>query len=166
METIDICGTKEVVTEVKGYFTSEDIIKLNEAIAATGSFSIKGLIQYFDAKLQCNRVVSLLNNIIEEGIKVTPSIVFHPVTERCDVKNGVFYITSKPYFMGSSIFINNLIVVKNSDNTYSFYDDVDFTLDSLKCSLNDETVNGTATVSYFVLDEETVGGLDYTLENI
>jgi hypothetical protein len=62
--------------------------------------------------------------------------------------------------MGDSIFINNLIVVKLTTNDYVFHDDVVFNSDNLKCLLSDETLNGTVTVSYFVLDTEYVGKLN------
>ena len=157
----DVCANETIVNEVKGYFTSEDIITMNEYFNAGNNYSLEGLIQFFDARIGCNRVVRLLNDVISRGIKIMPQILFHPVTEKCVLENGEFTINQVPYSMGDSIFINNLIVVKNSDNTYDFYDDVEFDLVNLKCSLNDKNAHGTATVSYFVLDQEHIGGLDY-----
>jgi hypothetical protein len=161
MNLLDICGETKIIKGVTGFFTSEDIVKLNEYFTENENrYSLKGLVQYFDSKLGCNRVVKLLNDVIQRGIKITPNIVFHPVTEKRVIENGVFTLTNKPYFMDDSIFINNLIVVKLLDGTYKFYDDVEFDLVSLKCNLGEEALSGTATVSYFVLDTEFIGGLD------
>jgi len=161
MNVNDICSENKVTREVSSFFTSEDIIKLNEYFTLNkNSYSLEGLVQYFDSQLGCNRLVSLLNEVISRGLKIMPNILFHPVTEKCEISNGYFSITQKPYYMGDSVFINNLIVVKLSDGTYKFYDDVEIDLVSLRCNLMDGTLHGTATVSYFVLDAAVIGGLD------
>ena len=156
----DICNKKTVIEKVTGFFTSEDIIKVNEFFNTRNKYSLDGLVQYFDGKLGCNRVAKILNDVIQRGIKLTPNIVFHPITEKIKLTNGEFTLSQQPYFMGSSIFINNLIVVKLTNGKYVFHDDVDFNSDNLKCLLSDKTINGTVTVSYFVLDTGYVGGLN------
>jgi len=161
MNVNDVCKSNTITREVTSFFTSEDIVKLNEYFTLNKNrYSIEGLVQFFESQLGCNRIVSLLNEVITRGMKVIPNVIFHPVTEKCIIENGVFNITQTPYYMGDSIFINDLIVVKLSDGTYEFYDDVEKDLVSLKCKLGNETLSGTATVSYFVLDTATIGGLD------
>ena len=153
--TNDIVNTQD--TEISSYFTSQDIIELNEYLTGSGNHSIVGLIQHFDSKLGCNRVADMLSKVVDNGIKVMPKILFHPVTEKCTLTNGEFYITNKPYAMGDSIFVNNLIVVKLTDGSYVFHDDAIFSFNDLKCKLSDDEINGTVTVSYFVLDVDTIG---------
>jgi len=161
MNVNDICDKSKVTREVTSFFTSEDIIKLNEYFTLNkNTYSIEGLIQFFEAKVGCNRVASILNELINNGVKIMPNIVFHPVTEKRTIKDGCFTITQQPYYMGDSIFINNLIVVKLFDGTYDFYDDVEIDLVGLKCNLKNEKLSGTATVSYFVLDTAAIGGLN------
>lgn len=51
-------------------------------------------------------------------------------------------------------FLNNLVVVKDNDGGYMFFDDVNFNIDTLICFLNDIDIQGTATVSYFVIEDK------------
>jgi len=147
-------------TKVDFYFTSDDIISLTDYFnGSLQSASLQGLVQFFDGRLGINRIVELLKNVIDGGIKIIPNVLFHPVTEKCELKDGVFYITKQPYAMGESIFVNSLIMCKLEDGTYVFHDSVNFFSNELKCVLTDNSLNGFATVTYFVLDTETINNL-------
>ena len=157
-------GYKENTTssgdgQLQRFFTSTDMMDLTSYLNdGVSNHSIMGIVQFFDAKLGTNRLVKLLQDVLDRGVKVMPKILFHPVTEKCSLKNGVFHISNKPYVMGDSVFVNNLIVVKLLDGTYVFHDGVTFTFNDLKCVLSDDKISGHATVSYFVLDVDKIGG--------
>jgi len=147
--------------DIKFYFTSNDIVELTDYFnGSVTNASLQGLVQFFNAKLGINNIVELLKNVIDGGIKVIPNVLFHPVTEKCKLENGVFYLSNDPYKMGESIFVNNLIMCKLEDGSYVFHDDADFFSNSLKCVLTDKELNGFATVTYFVLDKETINNLE------
>jgi len=146
--SIDLC-------DMNVTFTAKDIVELQQVIVNNNIYTIEGLVEYFNNKFTCNKVIDFLKLLYREGIKLTPKLEFKPITEKCLVTNGEFKLKRRPLAMDDSYFINNLVVVRlfNEDgeltNMYEFYDDVDVDLNNLKCKLSKDTVNGIASVSYF-----------------
>lgn len=149
------CKNKYDAIKVDMFFTPTDIIELMQYFeGGNGRYNIVGLVEYFNKKFNCNRITELLNGVVSKGIEYTPKVIFRPVTEKCTVINGEFKISNKPYVMDTFPFLNNLVVVKDTNGGYMFFDDVKFNIDTLICFLNDIDIQGTATVSYFVIEDK------------
>lgn len=151
-------------SEIKGkYFTSTDVVGLMEYFKKDNSYSVAGMIQYFNARYKCNRIVNLLKGVIKDGLKLLPDVYFAPVTMKFDVVGGKFQMVDTPYFMRGSYFVSNLAVLKlnnkdgNMSTNYAFYDDIEINLNTLICDLKDD-VDGTVSVTYFVSKNDTIGG--------
>lgn len=140
------------------FFTSEDIIRMKDYLLNENNPSIKGLVQYFNAKIEYNRIADLLEDIITQGVSLVPKIVFKPVTETCIVTDGKFTLTQNPYHMDGFYFLNNLVVMKNDDGSYDFFDDAKVDIDTLECTI-DTTKDGKVTVSYFVINTDHLNSI-------
>jgi len=140
-------------------FTAQDIIEISNVMKERNIHTIEGLVEYFNSKYNCNKVVDLLKALYFEGIKVSPEFNFKPVTEKCLVTNGVFKLSKPPIAMEDSYFINNLVVVrlfdedKNLTNAYEFFDDPEVDLSNLTVKI-DTDKSGIASVSYFTLTDK------------
>ena len=144
------------------YFTSEDILGVIAAYRA-GHTTIESMVQYFNSRYECNKILAIINEVIEKGISIKPDIAFVPYTEKSIVTNGKFRLTNKPYNLGGSLFLNNLIVLKRDDGTYEFFDDGHLDPDTLIYTIDgngvpENDIVGTATVSYFIstLNDEPI----------
>lgn len=144
--------------KIRYFFTSSDIVRLKDYFNDTENHSIQGLVQYFNSKIEYNRVADLLENILNQGISILPKIIFKPVTETCDVENGKFTLTNMPYNMDGFYFLNNLIVMKNDDGSYDFFTGVGVDEDTLECVI-DTDKNGTVTVSYFIINKDALNSI-------
>jgi len=138
------------------YFTSKDILEVEQVLLEGEVYTIQGLVEYFNGKLKCNNIIKLLEQLVDEGLKYAPKFNIKPVTEKCEVTNGQFKLTQQPIPMQDSYFINNLVVVRLKDennnltNQYEFFDDVKVDPNTLMCTIKDSThINGVASVSYF-----------------
>ena len=136
------------------YFTAEDIVEFKEMLEEfykrnpNKDFTIEDLVNYFNNKYECNKLVDILKNIVEKGLEIKPKLAFLPITEKCEVTKGKFKLSRKPLRMGEYYFLNNLVLVRYEDGTYDFYSDVKVNEETLICDLGNESINGTCFVSY------------------
>jgi len=136
---------------VKYFFTSEDIVNMKGYINEDNNPSITGLVQYFNAKIEYNRIADILEQIILNGVNILPKVAFKPITEACAVVDGKFTLTNAPYEMDGFFFLNNLVVMKNEDGSFDFYMDVVVDAESKVCTINTDK-DGIVTVSYFIMN--------------
>lgn len=140
----------EINTKVA--FSSDDLISLMNSIQNNPTMSLKGLVEYFNAKFECNRIVKILANVMAKGIPVTPNVLFRPHTEKAEVVNGIFKLKKQPIDMGGYFFINDLVMFKGTNGALTLYDSISVNVETKVCSFLDKTLTGTATVTYFVLE--------------
>ena len=146
MKIEDPCDNK-----IKAFFTSEDLVSTMEYFKDGNTYTLQGMIQYFNAKYKCNRIVKLLREVLDNGIKILPKVMFTPVTEKCKVKDNKFALSQRPYKMGDYYFLNNLVHIKYLDGTSDFFDNVEYDEELMVCNVPDASGDGFAYVSYFVL---------------
>lgn len=157
--------SEKINIDDKFYFTSKDIIELQEFLTTLTEkqkmkYNIDDLVRYFNEKYSCNKILKMLKQILDFGIPIIPKLSFVPVTEACEVKNGIFRLSNVPYNMGGYYFVNNLLLVKYEDGTSDFFTDVKVDIDTLTCDLvvNDtkvkrEDINGKVYVTYMTFKE-------------
>jgi len=141
------------------YFTSEDVVAINNYLSSTNKPTFIGMVEYMNKRLQCSKVAKVLQQLIDEGIKVMPKLIYRPETLKVRVENGVFKLDKLPYKMSDSYFIWDIIYVKyDSTGTVKMFTDIEFNPATLEGKIiNDidpnDNITGTGTITFFVLTE-------------